>query len=149
MSRKNNNAIWLSKAVLKSPAFLGLSAGAMSLYLHFLMKRQMVKTPNKRQQWQIANNGEIVFTYKMAKKELGMYPSRFMRSLDKLIENGLIDIERPGSGSRKGDYSLYSISTRWELFGKDNFIQKARQKDMRQIGFRHNKKHIKPRHAKK
>jgi len=148
MSRKNK-IIAITAGVLNSQALTSLAGGAVILYLHFLMKRQMVKTPNKRQQWQIANNGKIVFTYAMAKKELGMHASRFMRSLDKLIEHGLIDIEYSGSGSRKGDCSLYSISNRWELYGKPGFIHKTRPKDTRQIGFKYNKQYIKPRSSKK
>jgi len=144
---KNKN-IWIQRKVLNSKAFCSLSSGAMLVYLHFLMKRQMGKTSNKKDSWIIKNNGELVFTYVMAKKELGMYPSRFMRSIDKLIENGLLDIPHTGSGSRKGDYNLYAISDRWELFGKDNFVKKTRPKDTRKIGFRHNKQHIKTRVSK-
>ncbi len=147
MSKKNRNPnIWIERKLLKSIAFRKLSAGAMNLYLHFLMKRQMGQAGRAgKEKWIIKNNGEIIFTYVMAKDELTMPGTTFMRSIDKLVDHGLIDVVHAGSGLKKGDCSLYSISNRWEKFGTDNFIEKPRPKDTRDIGFRHNKHYIKKR----
>jgi hypothetical protein len=84
----------------------------------------------------IANNGKIVFTYAEAKKELGMPSSTFMKSIDKLIEVGLIDVIHAGSGGRSpdglhGDVGLYAISERWKKYGTPDFEVKTRQKDDR------------------
>jgi len=145
MKNKNSN-IWIQRELLKSEAFRTLPAGAMNLYLHFLMKRQMKKEGHgRREQWSIKNNGDIVFTYRMALGELFMPSSTFMRSIDRLIAHGLIDVSYSGSGLKSGDCSLYSISDRWEHFGTDEFKENPRPKDTREIGFKHNKNNIKKR----
>ena len=145
MSNKNSN-IWIDRELLKSEAFRKLPAGAMNLYLHFLMKRQMKKEGHgRRESWRIKNNGNIVFTYRMAAKELKMPGTTFMRTIDRLIEHGFIDVAYSGSGQKNGDCSLYSISDRWEHFGTDNFKENPRPKDTREIGFKHNKNNIKKR----
>lgn len=147
MSKKSNGSnpnIWIAKDVLKSKVFYTLSSNAMALYLHFLMKRQMAKEGRTgKDSWTIKNNGDIIFTYAMGKKDLGMSPTTFMRSIDRLIEHGFIDVTYSGSGGRKGDCSKYAISNRWEKFGTDQFIEKTRPKDMRKVGFRYHPEHIK------
>ncbi len=96
-----------------------------------------------KEKWIIKNNGEIIFSYAMGKSELDMAPTTFMRSIDKLVDHGLIDITYSGSGGRKGDCSKYSISSRWKNFGTDAFIKKSRPKDLRHVGFKHNPQYIK------
>lgn len=146
MGKDKNPNIWIQRVVLKSEAFKTLSASAMSLYLHFLMKRQMTNVGRSgKKNWVMKNNGQIVFTYAMAKSELNMSASSFMRSLDKLIDHGLIDIVYSGSGGRKGDCSLYAISERWQKFRKTDFVEKPRPKDRRKVGFRHHPENIKRR----
>ncbi len=153
MNKKKHNGsnpnIWIPKEVIKSPAFRTLSAAAMSLYLHFLMKRQMGQAGRSgKQKWIIKNNGEIIFTYAMGKSDLDMPSTTLMRCIDKLADHGLIDVTYSGSGGRKGDCSKYAISNRWKKFGTDGFIKNPRPKDLRRIGFRYYPQHIKREVAK-
>jgi DNA-binding transcriptional ArsR family regulator len=142
--------IRIDQSLVKSKAFSLLSAGAIKVYLRFLMKRRMSKCKRKGQdQWIQTNNGELVFTYSEAKKELEMPPSTFMNCIDRLIEAGLIDIEHSGSGGRKGDVTLYAISERWRLYGTDGFITKQRPKDTRSgRGFAHHPEYRKDKSKK-
>lgn len=132
MSKRKSTSINIERNLLKSEPFKLLSGGSKNVYLHFLMMRKMSKQGRTgKSKWIQTNNGELVFTYSMAKKELGMPASTFMNCIDKLIEVGLVDIEHSGSGGQKGDVSLYSISQRWRLYGKAEFIVKTRPKDNR------------------
>lgn len=131
MGSKKNIVIF-ERELLKSEAFKSLSAGAIHVYTHFMMKRKMSKLGRGgKEQWVQANNGELVFTYSEAEKELDMPKSTFMNCLDRLIEVGLIDVAHSGSGGKKGDVSLYSISQRWRKYGSHDFIEKQRHKDKR------------------
>ena len=123
---------YIDRDVLVSNAFNSLAAAPIRVYLHFLLKRKMVKRSiGKRKKWVQVNNGELVFTYAMAKKDLNMPSSTFMNCIDRLVAVGLLDIPHSGAGGKKGDVSLYSLSERWRKFGTPEFIQKSRPKDNR------------------
>jgi len=135
--------IRIDNELIDSKAFKSLSAACIRVYLRFLRKRKMGKIGRKgKEQWVQTNNGELVFTYAEAKKFLGMPQSTFMKTIDKLIEVGLIDITHSGSGGKKGDVSLYAISERWRKYGTPDFILKERPKDKRSgRGFAHHPEH--------
>lgn len=120
--------VWIERQLLKSPAWRSLSKSAQDVYLTFLLKRKVAKIAKT---FKVTNNGELVFTYADAKKELGMAPSTFMAAIDRLVAAGLIDITHSGSGGKKGDVSLYSISSRWALYGRPGFEAAERPKDTR------------------
>jgi hypothetical protein len=109
----------------------------------FLTKRvpkQIDGKPKRKDGWYIANNGEIQFTYKEARKKWGIKSGKFTRAIDDLIRVGLIDIEKTGFGLRK-DVTLYAISDRWEHFNSDEFVVKKRQKRKQQLGFTNNNRY--------
>ena len=81
----------------------------------------------------IVNNGKIVFPYCEAKKKYNIPASTFSRSIDQLIEFGLIDINHLGGGMAK-DMTTYYISYRWEYYGTPEFKNKFRPKDTRGLG---------------
>ncbi len=130
--------IVVERALLKSKPFRTLGGNAKTVYFDFLMKCQWteLKTPSgRKKEWTISNNGQIEYTYSEGGKK-GIPRATFMRTLDNLIDKGLIDITHSGSGT-KGDKSTYAISERWKRWGKDDFIKKSRSKDGRQgRGFR-------------
>jgi DNA-binding PadR family transcriptional regulator len=123
----------LNRAVVTSKVFRSMNAVAIIVYLDFLGKRQMGKIRAKegrKKEWVILNNGEIEYTYSEALSK-GITRPRFQRAIDELVEKGFIDITHSGSGGRKGDKSLYAISERWKDYGKREFVQVARPKDLR------------------
>jgi len=125
--------IVIEKELLKSECFRALSGTAKTVYFDFRMKCQVrgVKPKaGRRKERFILNNGEIEYCYSEAEKK-GIGRASFMRALDVLIERGFIDCCHSGTGTRKGDKSLYGISDRWQLYGKQGFVTAKRQKDSR------------------
>ena len=132
----NSNVMMIYRRLHRSLAFQKLTKKAVTVLLEFLYRRKMVETSKtgKGKQWIISNNGEIIFTYDEAYKKFGMARSTFRSCLDQLVEFGFINIAHAGGGMNR-DCSEYAISDRWEKYGKEQFINKSRQKDTRGLGF--------------
>lgn len=88
----------------------------------FWTKRQMAKVGRRgKEQWDIANNGEIIFKYKKeAKEKYCMSSGAFRNAIDELREKGFIDIAATGMGVHKVT-TLYRISDRWKLYGTPEY----------------------------
>lgn len=144
--RMSSDIIVIERELLKSEAFRDLSGAAKTVYLDFRMKcrvKSMKFKGGRKKERVILNNGEIEYCYSEAEKK-GITRPRFMRSIDTLVERGLLDIAHSGSGGRKGDKSLYAISDRWQRFGTGNFVPGQRPKDKRGgRGFRKGHQHWK------
>lgn len=122
MAKRSAN-IWIPLRLIKSEAFRDLkTATAHKVLALFWTKRQMVRVgrPGKKQ-WDITNNGEIVFTYKEAKRKLGIRSDKtFARAIDELRDKGFLDIASTGMGVYKVT-TLYNISDRWKLYGTPEY----------------------------
>jgi hypothetical protein len=129
----SGDIIVIEKELLKSKVYRSLNGTAKNIYSDFLMKCQikMIKAKGRRKQRIILNNGKIEYCYSEAEQK-GTPRATFMRAIDELIGKGFIDCPHSGSGTRKGDKSLYGISERWRTWGTDKFIEKSRRKDGRQ-----------------
>lgn len=131
--------IVIDAGLVSSKAFLNLTGIAPQVYLLFLKRRRMVKLGKAgKEKWVVENDGEIVFPYAEAEDKFGISRPRFQRAIDQLVEHGFIDIAHLGGGTGK-DVSKYAISTRWQHYGTNSFIQKHRQKDTRGFGFKKKK----------
>jgi len=120
--------IVVERELLASKAFHDLDGKAAKVLMWFLTKRRMAELKtSKRQEWVIANNGEIVFTYKEAEERHGLKPQAFSQAIDELQENGFIDIECLGTGIGRAP-TLYAISKRWKKYGTPEFKVMKRQK---------------------
>jgi hypothetical protein len=134
----------VEKDLLRSEAYRTLPRTAILMLMDFHMKRVIQGRTDKRgnKSHQVLNNGEIEYTYSEAKKK-GINKQTFTTNRDVLIERGFIDIAHQGSGGKKGDKTLYSMSDRWRHWGTDRFIKCTRQKDQRKgCGFSVVKKNI-------
>ena len=134
---RKSKAMYLDRDVFHSEAWMKLTATAIRVYLLFLDRRRMMPIQGGRRrgkQFEIANNGEIAFTYDEAKEDYGISSSTFCSALDRLVETGFIDITYHGSGLR-GDNSTYAITERWRLYGTDKFVRKNRPKRNLRYGF--------------
>jgi len=100
--------------MVNSQAWQELSPYEQTLYLH--MKLKYTGKPGSEK--------DISFTYKEGEKL--MSKRVFTRSLDKLIEVGLIDLVRhmPYSAS----CNIYGLSDRWHDYGTPDFKQRLRPK---------------------
>jgi hypothetical protein len=127
----------IPRRIHRSPAFRKLTKSSVLILFEFLFRRKMVELPlngGRKKDWDIINNGELIFTYDDAVKKFGMARSTFRNCIDQLIKVGFIDIAHHGGGMNK-DCSKYSISERWIDYGKDKFKKKIRPKDTRGLGF--------------
>lgn len=129
------NGVYLEAELMHSQAFRELSRWSVLVYLRFLQKRVLVKDKHKSRSstYRIANNGEIIFTYREALK-MGISERNFRNSLDQLQQVGFLDIVHYGKGGRSGESTLYWIDIRWKHFGTEHFKppKKPRIKDTRQ-----------------
>jgi len=123
MSKAKNVNIWFEKQLIYSKAFAELkTANAHKALAFFFTKRQCAPTGIGRwKKWEITNNGDIVFTYKEAKKKLGIKSDQtFTNTIDELRDKGFVDIASTGMGVYKVT-TLYSISDRWRLYGTPEY----------------------------
>ena len=129
-----SDSLYFSIRMLKSKAYLKLSGTSIKVLNFFYIKKvvKKIKILN-RSEWDIVNNGQIVFTYPEAVSK-GFTRPKFKRALNQLVEYGFIDITYHGGGMAK-DKSLYSISERWKLYGEKEFIFQTIEKDKRGLGF--------------
>jgi len=135
-NRKGRN-IWFDRGLLESKAFLALgTATAHKVLAIFWTKRQFEQVGRKgKEQWDIVNNGEIVFTYVEAENRYGILPGAFRTAIDELRVKGFIDIAETGTGTHKVK-TLYSISDRWRKYGTPEYqAPKARPKGPINRGF--------------
>jgi hypothetical protein len=128
-----SDVLWIPRRMHRSPAFNKLTKTAVTVYLEFKFRCQYKKAGTSGK-WHHANNGELIFTYDDAVKRFAMARSTFRNCIDQLVKVGFIDIAHAGGGMMK-DCSKYSISDRWKVYGKEEFIKKSRQKDERKLGF--------------
>ena len=116
--------LYITKALLRSPAYRSLSRVAMLVYQDFLAKRVMKKiSKNKMKVWITENNGMIVYPYTEAERN-GFSRDQFRNAIDELQLKGLIDITHLGKGGRKpsdgtGDSTKYFIDNRWCDFDEE------------------------------
>ncbi len=142
--------IWIPKQLFQSQAFRSLRTPTAHVVLaQFWTKRQMMKTGYRRKQWEIANNGEITFTYREAKNKWGISASAFRTALDELRDKGFLDIARSGVGVHKAT-NEYTVSDRWKHYGTSDYEPpRSRPKGPINRGFRKGNQHGRNCHAKK
>ena len=136
MARRSAN-IWIPWCLIESKAFLALkTATAHKVLAIFWTKRQMYSTGRSgKEQWDIANNGEIVFTYEDAKKLISICKSTFRDAIDELRDKGFIDITESGAGLYKAT-NKYELSDRWKHYGTPEYKEpKPRPKGPINRGF--------------
>lgn len=120
----------------RSPAYRKLTGKQIFVLMEFY-RRRIVVPINRKKDYVITNNGEIIFTYSEAEKKFGIPRSTFKRAIDQLVNVGFIDIAYQGGGMLQ-DSSKYAISERWREYGKEEFKKKSRPKDTRKLGFTKN-----------
>ena len=112
-----------------SKAFLALkTAAAIQVLLIFCKKRRFARVGRAgKKQYEMINNGELVFTYADAKRKYGFTESRFNRAIDELVEKGFLDIAQTGAGLFKKT-TFYSLGSRWLKYGTREFKEVVRPK---------------------
>lgn len=116
--KKNKNSIDGSYSVIEhklsnSEAFKNLSIHDKWLYMEFKFR------------FHGDNRYHIIFPYREAIKIMSI--NTFVKSRNKLIENGLIDIVKRGGFYNQP--AIYGLSDRWKKYGTKDFVKK----DIRKI----------------
>jgi hypothetical protein len=123
-NHRPNPCTFIERELLKSRAWLALHGIAPQVYGLFRLRIQVRKVSRdhqgKRSPYVIANNGEIVFSYREAKRDFGITTPRFRRALGELVDKGFLDVAHAGGGL-EGDCTKYAISDRWRAYGKPDF----------------------------
>ena len=121
-NKNRSKVVVLEQRLLKSKAYRSLRTPTAYFVLGiFMTKRQLAKVGRRgKEQWDIANNGEIVFTYKEAKEKYCISSGAFRDAIDELRNKGFIDIAATGMGVHKVT-TFYSISDRWKLYGTPEY----------------------------
>ena len=139
----------LEADLIESIAFQALStANSIRVLVRFWQKRRFKRKGKKGKgkcTRELANNGEIRFTYAEA-AEFGMSEQTFLRVIRELIALGFIDIDYdnqdgfiPGKGRTP---TKYTISDRWILYGTGMFERKEKQRlNPKSVGFKPGNKH--------
>ena len=117
-----SKVVFIEKRLLKSKAYRSLKTPTAYFVLGiFWTKRQMIRVRHSgRKEYDIANNGEIVFTYKEAGGAYGITGGTFRNAIDELRDKGFIDIAESGAGVQETK-NLYAISERWKLYGTSEY----------------------------
>jgi len=107
--------------LLHSQAFRELkNPSALKLLVWFHEKvRVKINKGRRGAKRYTVENGNISFTYQEGMYR-GLTHQQFSMALKDLHRFGFIDIVRPGS-ARKGDWTEYVISQRWQSYGTANF----------------------------
>lgn len=141
--KRRSPDFYFPREILFSKAFRRLSKTKLpAVYVYMIFRTKLIMKPfvgskQKRSgkgKYYPENADEIKFTYDQAFNKYGITNGRFQRTIDLLIEVGLIDITKQGSGIQ-GDYTLYAISERWRLYGTPEFVAKKRPKRKLHYGF--------------
>ena len=97
----------IDEKVMGSEAWKGLKANTKWLYFEF------------RYRFYGDNEKHIIFTYLEARKI--MSEKAFIKSRNKLIERGFIDVIKRGGLEKQP--TIYGLSDRWKKFGTKDFIR--------------------------
>lgn len=123
LKRSRTWCIRMDFELLHSKAYCDLKYGPAIKVLNWFHEKIRVKVNKKERgakRYQVVNNGDIDFTYREAAFR-GLTSHQFRNSLKELHRTGFIDIRRPGSALR-GDYTIFSLSDRWKMYGTDDFV---------------------------
>ena len=114
-----SDGIYKRRDLMSSDAYWELTGTAYRVLEIFLLKRIIKRTEiGKHELKNIANNGQIIFTYIEAKEKYGISKSTFMRARDQLIEVGFIEISEHGGEHQP---TRYAISNNWMKYPEESF----------------------------
>jgi hypothetical protein len=142
----NSRGTYLKADLMKSKAFVSLGTAAIKVYLG-LRLRLFVKQKKRKymgkQHYEDINPRNLIYTYDQIQEEWGIKSrSTVTKAIDELVDKGLVDIVRQGSGTFK-QTSIYGLSDRWEKWHPahshrrhNGFVDKPRPQRPRHPGFK-------------
>ncbi|MBA7560767.1 hypothetical protein ES695_02845 [Candidatus Atribacteria bacterium 1244-E10-H5-B2] len=103
----NGNWSYIEHNILNSEAWKGLKIHTKWLYFEFKIR------------WHTDNTRNIIFTYQEAKNIMAI--DTFIKSRNKLIERGFIDVIKRGGLEKQS--AIYGLSDRWKKYGTKDFVK--------------------------
>ncbi len=103
----NGNWSYIEHNILNSEAWKGLKIHTKWLYFEFKIR------------WHTDNTRNIIFTYQEAKNIMAI--DTFIKSRNKLIERGFIDVIKCGGLEKQP--AIYGLSDRWKKYGTKDFVK--------------------------
>lgn len=122
---KQNDCLVLSKTMIRSKAFIKLTGAAKQILLELRMRIKLeCYKPNRRDRkkdkYYAGNNGKLVLTYKSIHKQFGYSTATISKAIDRLVDNGFIEIAELGCGVQRKSHKIALIKN-WEKFGTEDF----------------------------
>jgi len=128
---KIKNQIWIEADMFYSDAFNALSASAIKTLMRCLQKRKWEKLKGHRRKQIIYTDEGFIFPYREA-AFLNIGTTQYWKNIKTLIALGFLDLIHQGGWYQKHekekDYSVYKLSDRWRLYGKQDFIKVEKPK---------------------
>ena len=103
----NGNWSYIEHNILNSEAWKNLKIHTKWLYFEFKIR------------WHTDNTRNIILTYQEAKNIMAI--DTFIKSRNKLIERGFIDIVKRGGLEKQS--AIYGLSDRWKKYGTKDFVK--------------------------
>jgi len=115
----------LSKRMLRSKAFVGLTGAAKQVLLELYMRLKLESyTPSRRRRkntrFYAGNNGKLVLSYKSIHGQFGYSTATISKAIDQLAAGGFISIVELGCGVKRQPHKIALIKN-WQDYGTDNF----------------------------
>lgn len=122
---QKNDCLVLSKKMIRSKAFIKLTGAAKQIYLELRMRLKLdCYKPNRRnrrnEKFYAGNNGKLVLRYSDIHKMFGYSTATISKAIDRLVENGFIEIAELGIGAKRISHKIALIKN-WEKYGTDEF----------------------------
>jgi DNA-binding MarR family transcriptional regulator len=122
---KQNDCLVLSKSMIRSKAFIGLTGAAKQILLELRMRLTLEnyrpnRSSRKNEKFYAKNNGKLKLTYKSIHKQFGYSTATISKAIDRLVDNGFIEIAELGCGVQRKSHKIALIKN-WEKFGTEDF----------------------------
>lgn len=121
-----NDRLVLSKTMLRSKAFVGLTGAAKQILLELYMRLKLESYKPRRnsrsdsQQFFARNNGKLVLKYSDIHEMFGYSTATISTAIDRLVDNGFIEIAELGCGVKRQSHKI-ALTTNWRQYGIPEF----------------------------
>jgi DNA-binding MarR family transcriptional regulator len=125
MTIQEGDRLVLSKKMLRSKAFVGLTGAAKQILLELYMRVKLDSyKPSKRRKrdtrFYAGNNGKLVLSYKSIHGQFGYSTATISRAIDQLTARGFISIVELGCGVKRQSHKIALIKN-WQDYGVESF----------------------------
>ncbi len=116
------NRLVLNRDMVESEVFRSLSGNAVKLYLLLCLRLTVENRAgrNEKPEYRAKNNGELILSYKSAKRLIGFSSRTVSRVIDELVNKGFIEIAVIGEGKHRRSHKLAMIDL-WKYIDQPDY----------------------------